>query len=176
VERRGEQLEAEAVDLETKTPGSPEAVRKRELAALAKEATTAIKGDIKEAANPKYALLFSLGLMELTRGVKRSANLKGISSPAFAGNSNEDQWVTNFTESFQDTLDKAPARKAEAEARLKAAEAELAAAAEDAAGRKAIEKRIQAARGDPDARGRDARHALGAARRQGREGDLRARA
>jgi hypothetical protein len=45
VELRGEQLEAEAVDLETKTPGSPEAVRKRELAALAKEATTAIKGD-----------------------------------------------------------------------------------------------------------------------------------
>jgi hypothetical protein len=148
VERRGEQLEAEAVDLETKTPGSPEAVRKRELAALAKEATTAIKGDIKEAANPKYAFLFSLGAMELTRGVKRSANLKGISSPSFAGNRDEDQWVTNFTESFQDTLDKAPARKAEAEARLKAAEAELAAApAEDAAGRKAIEKRIKAAQG-----------------------------
>jgi hypothetical protein len=82
--------------------------------------------------------------------------------------------VTNFTESFQDTLDRAPVRKAEAEARLKAAEAEL--AAEDAAGRKAIEKRIQAARGDPDAGGRDARHALGAARRQGQEGDLRARA
>jgi hypothetical protein len=148
VERRGEQLEAEAADLETKTPGSAEAVRKRELAALAKEATTAIKGDIKEAANPKYAFLFSLGAMELTRGVKRSANLKGISSPSFAGNRDEDQWVTNFTESFQDTLDKAPARKAEAEARLKAAEAELAAApAEDAAGRKAIEKRIKAAQG-----------------------------
>ena len=81
VELRGEQLEAEAADLETKTPGSPEATRKRELAALAKEATTAIKGDIKEAANPKYAFLFSLGAMELTRGVKRSANLKGISQP-----------------------------------------------------------------------------------------------
>ena len=147
VELRGEQLEAEAMDLETKTPGSPEATRKRELAALAKEATTAIKGDIKEAANPKYAFLFSLGAMELTRGVKRSANLKGISSPAFAGNRDEDQWVTNFTESFQDTLDKAPARKAEAEARVKAAEAELAAApAEDVAGRKAIEKRLKAAR------------------------------
>ena len=77
------------MNLETKTPGSPEGDRKRELAALAKEATTAIKGDIKEAANPKYAFLFSLGLMELTRGVKRSANLKGNSSPAFAGNSNE---------------------------------------------------------------------------------------
>jgi hypothetical protein len=148
VELRGEQLEAEAVDLETKTPGSSEAVRKREPAALAKEATTAIKGDIKEAANPKYAFLFSLGAMELTRGVKRSANLKGISSPAFAGNRDEDQWVTNFTESFQDTLDKAPARKAEAETRLKAAEADLAAApAEDAAGRKAIEKRMKAAQG-----------------------------
>ena len=148
VELRGEQLEAEAADLETKTPGSPEAARKRQLAALAKEATTAIKGDIKEAANPKYAFLFSLGAMELTRGVKRSANLKGISSPAFAGNRDEDQWVTNFTESFQDTLDKAPARKAEAEARLKAAEAELATApAEDAAGRRAIEKRIKAAQG-----------------------------
>jgi hypothetical protein len=148
VELRGEQLEAEALDLETKTPGSPEAARKRQLAALAKEATTAIKGDIKEAANPKYAFLFSLGAMELTRGVKRSANLKGISSPSFAGNRDEDQWVTNFTESFQETLDKAPARKAEAEARLKAAEAELAAApAEDAAGRKAIEKRIKAAQG-----------------------------
>jgi hypothetical protein len=148
VERRGEQLEAEAVDLETKTPDSPAAVRKRELAALAKEATTAIKGDIKEAANPKYAFLFSLGAMELTRGVKRSANLKGISSPSFAGNRDEDQWVTNFTESFQDTLDKAPARKAEAEERLKAAQAELAAApAEDATGRAAIEKRIKAAQG-----------------------------
>jgi hypothetical protein len=148
VELRGEQLEAEAADLESKTPKSPEAARKRELAALAKEAATAIKRDIKEAANPKYAFLFSLGAMELTRGVKRSANLKGISSPSFAGNRDEDQWVTNFTESFQDTLDKAPARKAEAESRLKAAQAELAAApAEDAAGRKAIEARIKAAQG-----------------------------
>ena len=148
VELRGEQLEAEATDLESKSPKSPEAARKRELAALAKEAATAIKRDIKEAANPKYAFLFSLGAMELTRGVKRSANLKGISSPSFAGNRDEDQWVTNFTESFQDTLDKAPARKAEAESRLKAAQAELAAApAEDAAGRKAIEARIKAAQG-----------------------------
>jgi hypothetical protein len=148
VELRGEQLEAEATELETKTPGTPEAARKRRLAALAKEAATAIKGDIKEAANPKYAFLFSLGAMELTRGVKRSANLKGISSPTFAGNRDEDQWVTNFTESFQETLDKAPARKAEAEARLKAAQAELAAApAEDVAGRTAIEKRIKAAQG-----------------------------
>ena len=80
VERRGEQLEAEATDLETKTPGSPEAVRKRELAALAKEATTAIKGDIKEAANPKYAFLFSLGAMELTRG--SSARRTSRASPA----------------------------------------------------------------------------------------------
>ena len=178
VELRGEQLEAEAADLETKTPGSPEAARKRELAALAKEATTAIKGDIKEAANPKYAFLFSLGAMELTRGVKRSANLKGISSPAFAGNRDEDQWVTNFTESFQDTLDKAPARKAEAEARLKAAEAELAAApAEDAAGPQGDREADQGGAGrDPHAGGRDARHALGPARGEGQEGDLRARA
>jgi hypothetical protein len=146
VEVRGEQLEAEATDLDTKTPGSPEAARKRQLAALAKEAATAIKGDIKEAANPKYAFLFSLGAMELTRGVKRSANLKGIASPSFAGNRDEDQWVTNFTESFQETLDKAPGRKADAEVRLKAAQSELAAApAEDVAGRKAIEGRIKAA-------------------------------
>jgi hypothetical protein len=53
VEARGEQLEAEATALEATAPGSAEVARLRELAALAKEAKTAIKGDIKEAANPK---------------------------------------------------------------------------------------------------------------------------
>ena len=145
VEARGEQLEAEAAALEATAPGSPEVSRLRELAALAKEAKTAIKGDIKEAANPKYTFLFSTALMHITRGVKRSANLKGVAGPAFAGNSNEDQWVTNFQESFQQTLDQAPARKAAAEARLKAAEAELAATpATEAATVTAIQKRIKA--------------------------------
>jgi hypothetical protein len=83
--------------------------------------------------------------MHITRGVKRSANLKGVASPAFAGNSNEDQWVTNFQETFQDTLDKAPARKAAAEARLKVAEAELAAtSADDAAALKAAKAKVKA--------------------------------
>lgn len=145
VEARGEQLEAEAADLEKTAPGSPEVIRLRELAALAKEAKTAIKGDIKEAANPKYTFLFSTALMHITRGVKRSANLKGVASPAFAGNSNEDQWVTNFQESFQQTLDQAPARKQAAEERLKAAEAELAATpAGETAKVTAIQKRITA--------------------------------
>ena len=145
VEARGEQLEAEATALEATAPGSPEVTRLRELAALAKEAKTAIKGDIKEAANPKYTFLFSTALMHITRGVKRSANLKGIASPTFAGNRDEDQWVTNFQESFQQTLDLAPGRKQAAEERLKAAEAELAATpAEDTAKVAAVKKRIQA--------------------------------
>jgi hypothetical protein len=127
IEARGEQLAAEATTAEQASPGSQEAKRLRELADLAAEAKTAIKGDITEAANPKYTFLFSTALMHITRGVKRSANLKGVDSPAFAGNSNEDQWVTNFQETFQDTLDKAPARKAAAEGRLKVAEAALAA-------------------------------------------------
>jgi hypothetical protein len=83
--------------------------------------------------------------MHITRGVKRSANLKGVAAPAFAGNSNEDQWVTNFQESFQQTLDQAPARKAAAEARLKTAEAELAATpATETATLTAIQTRITA--------------------------------
>lgn len=145
IEARGEQLAAEAATLEQATPGSPEAKRLGELAALAAEAKVAIKGDIAEAANPKYTFLFSTALMHITRGVKRSANLKGVASPAFAGNSSEDQWVTNFQETFQDTLDKAPARKAAAEARLKAAEAELAAtSADDAAALKAAQAKVKA--------------------------------
>ncbi len=131
IEARGEQLAAEADALEQATPGSPEAKRLRELAALAAEAKTAIKGDITQAANPKYTFLFSTALMHLTRGVKRSANLKGVAGPAFAGNSSEDQWVTNFQETFQQTLDLAPGRKAAAEVRLKAAEAALAATPTD---------------------------------------------
>ena len=144
VEARGEQLEAEAAALEKTAPGSPEVTRLRELAALAKEAKTAIKGDIKEAANPKYTFLFSTALMHISRGVKRSANLKGVSSPAFAGNSNEDQWVTSFKETFQQTLDLAPGRKKAAEDRLAVAEAELAAAAGDADKVKAAQARIKA--------------------------------
>jgi hypothetical protein len=145
VEARGEQLEAEAAALETTAPGTPEVARLRELAALAKEAKTAIKADIKEAANPKYTFLFSTALMHINRGVKRSAALKGVASPAFAGNSNEDQWVTNFQETFQQTLDLAPSRKAAAEERLKAAEAELATTpADDPAKLKAVQARIKA--------------------------------
>jgi hypothetical protein len=148
IEARGEQLTAEAAALEQATPGSPEAKRLRELAALAAEAKTAIKGDITEAANPKYTFLFSTALMHINRGVKRSANLKGVASPAFAGNSSEDQWVTNFQESFQDTLDKAPARKAAAEARLATAEAALAATpGDDAAALKAAQAKVKAEKG-----------------------------
>jgi hypothetical protein len=144
VEARGEQLEAEAAALEKTAPGSPEVTRLRDLAALAKEAKVAIKGDINEAANPKYTFLFSTALMHISRGVKRSANLKGASSPAFAGNSNEDQWVTSFQETFQQTLDLAPGRKKAAEDRLAAAEAELAAAAGDASKVKAAQAKIEA--------------------------------
>jgi hypothetical protein len=145
IEARGEQLAAEAATAEQAGPGSPDAKRLRELADLAAEAKTAIKGNIKEAANPRYTFLFSTALMHINRGVKRSANLKGLAGPAFAGNSNEDQWVTNFQETFQDTLDKAPARKAAAEARLKVAEAELAATdATDAAALKAAQAKVKA--------------------------------
>jgi hypothetical protein len=148
IEARGEQLTTEAAALEQSTPGSPEAKRLRELAALAAEAKTAIKGDITEAANPKYTFLFSTALMHINRGVKRSANLKGVASPAFAGNSSEDQWVTNFQETFQDTLDKAPARKAAAEVRLAAAEAALAATpSDDAAALKAAQAKVKAEKG-----------------------------
>ena len=78
--------------------------------------------------------------MHITGGVRRSANLKGVSSPASAGNSNEDQWVTNFTETFQQTSDKAKADKAAAEVRLKAAQAELTAAGGDASAKPAQAK------------------------------------
>jgi hypothetical protein len=148
IEARGEQLAAEAAAAEQAAPGSPEAKRLRELAALAAEAKTAIKGNIAEAANPKYTFLFSTALMHINRGVKRSASLKGVASPAFAGNSNEDQWVTNFQETFQDTLDKAPARKTAAEARLKVAEAELAATdAKDTKARTAAQAKVKAEKG-----------------------------
>jgi hypothetical protein len=145
IEARGEQLTAEAATAEQAAPDSPEAKRLRELAALAAEAKTAIKGNIEEAANPKYTFLFSTALMHINRGVKRAANLKGVARPAFAGNSNEDQWVTNFQETFQETLDKAPARKAAAEARLKMAKAELAATdASDAKALKAAQAKVKA--------------------------------
>jgi hypothetical protein len=139
VEARGEQLTAEANEREKQAPGSPEVKRLRELAALASRAVAAIKADIKQAANPEYAFLFSTALMHVTKGLKRSASLKGIQSPAFAGHGAEDQWVTNFTESFQDTLDKAPARKAAAQARLKEAEARLAADPADEVAKKDIQ-------------------------------------
>jgi hypothetical protein len=116
--------------------------------------------------------------MHITRGVKRSANLKGVAAPAFAGNSNEDQWVTNFQESFQQTLDQAPARKAAAEARLKTAEAELAATpATETATLTAIQKRITAEKSTIAMQEGALRDMpLGAARGEGQEGDLRARA
>ena len=87
VEARREDFEAEAAALEKTAPGTPEVTRLRELAALAKEAKTAIKGDITEAANPKYTFLFSTALMHITRGVERwrtSRASPALRSPATA--------------------------------------------------------------------------------------------
>jgi hypothetical protein len=136
LETRVEQLESDAAK-----PGADAAAAKRagDFAAKAREAVTAIKGDITQAANPKYAFLFSSAFMHNVKGVKRSAELKGVAEAPFAGAGAEDRWVTGETESFAST-------KANAPARTKAAEEARDAAREkgDTAGVAAAEKKIAA--------------------------------
>lgn len=57
-----------------------------------KEAHSAVKGNPKEAANPKYAFLFSAAYMHMAGGVRASARLG--ETAAFVGNRAEDAWVT----------------------------------------------------------------------------------
>jgi hypothetical protein len=131
-----EQLESDAA-----TPGADATAAKRagDLANKAREAVQAIKRDIKEAANPKYAFLFSSAFMHNVKGVKRSAELKGVAEAPFAGAGAEDRWVTGESESFAST-------KANAPARTKAAEEAREAARDkgDTAGVTAAEKKIAA--------------------------------
>jgi hypothetical protein len=53
----------------------------------------AIKGNIKEAANPDYAFIFSAGFMHALGGVQRAAGLAGT-QPTFGGAGAEDTWMT----------------------------------------------------------------------------------
>jgi hypothetical protein len=53
----------------------------------------AIKGDIKQAANPDYAFIFSAGFMHALGGVQRAAGLSGT-NPTFGGAGAEDTWMT----------------------------------------------------------------------------------
>ena len=53
----------------------------------------AIKGDIKQAANPDYAFIFSAGFMHAVGGVQRAAGLAGT-HPTFGGAGAEDTWMT----------------------------------------------------------------------------------
>jgi hypothetical protein len=57
-----------------------------------REAHSAVKGDPKKAADPKYAFLFSAAYMHMTGGVRASARLGATA--AFVGNRPEDAWVT----------------------------------------------------------------------------------
>lgn len=57
-----------------------------------RDAYTAVKGDPKKAATPKYAFLFSAAYMQMTGGVKASAQLGDTA--AFVGTGPEDRWVT----------------------------------------------------------------------------------
>ena len=57
-----------------------------------REAHSAVKGDPKKAADPRYAFLFSAAYMHMTGGVKASARL-GDTAP-FVGTGPEDRWVT----------------------------------------------------------------------------------
>jgi hypothetical protein len=57
-----------------------------------KEAHSAVKGDPKKAADPKYAFLFSAAYMHMTGGVRASGRLGDTA--AFVGNRAEDAWVT----------------------------------------------------------------------------------
>jgi len=57
-----------------------------------REAHSAVKGDPKKAADPKYAFLFSAAYMHMTGGVRSSAQLGDTAS--FTGKGAEDRWVT----------------------------------------------------------------------------------
>ena len=108
----------EEVDATTKISALFEIQRIQERAKLVREAWQAVKGNIDEAANPKYAFLFSAAYMHMSGGVKRSAELSGQSSATFAGPGAEDQWVTGQGQSFE--ASRAQAEAAGEEKRVKA--------------------------------------------------------
>lgn len=108
----------EEVDAETKIKALFEIQRIQERATLVREAWQAVKGNIDEAANPKYAFLFSAAYMHMSGGVKRSAELSGQSTAAFAGPGAEDQWVTGQGQSFE--ASRAQAEAAGEEKKVKA--------------------------------------------------------
>jgi len=56
-------------------------------------AVRAIKGDIKQAANPEYTFVFSAAFMHAVGGVERAAGLAGT-QPTFGGAGAEDTWMT----------------------------------------------------------------------------------
>jgi predicted chitinase len=93
----------------------------RYLAARAQEAADAIKKDPKNAANPRYAFLFSAAFMQMAGGVRRSPQLQDR-NPQFPGNSVEDSWVSGHHHKTE--LADATARLATAQKNLSAAEAD----------------------------------------------------
>jgi hypothetical protein len=98
------------VDATTKISALFEIQRIQERAKLVREAWQAVKGNIDEAANPRYAFLFSAAYMHMSGGVKRSAELSGQSSATFAGPGAEDQWVTGQGQSWESARKQAVAK------------------------------------------------------------------
>jgi hypothetical protein len=75
--------------------------RLRDQIDLMRETVAAIKADPDEAANPKYAFLFSAAYMHWTKGVKGSGSIgdggkdgKPAPDAAWTGAGPEDRWVT----------------------------------------------------------------------------------
>jgi hypothetical protein len=73
----------------------------RDQIALMRETVAAVKADPAEAANPKYAFLFSAAYMHWTKGVKGSGTIGGggtaekpAGDAAWTGAGPEDRWVT----------------------------------------------------------------------------------
>jgi hypothetical protein len=91
---------------------------------LLREAVVAIKRDITEAANPKYAFLMSAAMMHGASGVRASDHLGATA--AFAGNGAADSWMTGrgaAAETFAETEARAKTERPAAQAALTAAEA-----------------------------------------------------
>jgi len=98
--------DTEPIHAEIRNPWlEDEARRTHADASLTREAFDAITADITEAANPKYAFLFSAAYMHMAGGVRSSARLG--TQENFPGNELEDRWVTGRRISFETTLAKA---------------------------------------------------------------------
>ena len=171
VEPRGEQLEA-GRSTSSRLPRLARGGPKRELAALA-GAASAFKGDIQGPRPEVRVPVLARGDGAHARG-KRSANL-GHLQPAFAGNRDEDQWVTNFTESFPDRSTGARPGRGGGAPQGRGGRARRRAGR----GRRRPQgdrERLLAAHAAVRCRWARCGHALGPPRREGQEGDLRARA